>query len=110
MNIYSLYKKTHNITGLSYLGFTKQDPFAYKGSGTYWQSHIKKHGYDVTTKILFQTTSKDEIKEKGGEVQSFKSWCGGLVAPESDNNLWNYKFTWNPRNVVVAGQGGAGQS
>lgn len=65
MNIYSLYKKTHNITGLSYLGFTKQDPFAYKGSGTYWQSHIKKHGYDVTTKILFQTTSKDEIKEKG---------------------------------------------
>jgi saccharopine dehydrogenase-like NADP-dependent oxidoreductase len=37
----------------------------------------------------------------------FESFCGGLVAPESDNNLWNYKFTWNPRNVVLAGQGGA---
>jgi saccharopine dehydrogenase-like NADP-dependent oxidoreductase len=37
----------------------------------------------------------------------FESFTGGLVAPESDNNLWNYKFTWNPRNVVTAGQGGA---
>jgi saccharopine dehydrogenase-like NADP-dependent oxidoreductase len=37
----------------------------------------------------------------------FESFCGGLVAPESDTNLWNYKFTWNPRNVVLAGQGGA---
>lgn len=37
----------------------------------------------------------------------FESFTGGLVAPESDDNLWNYKFTWNPRNVVVAGQGGA---
>jgi len=36
----------------------------------------------------------------------FESFCGGLVAPENDNNLWNYKFTWNPRNVVLAGQGG----
>jgi len=36
----------------------------------------------------------------------FESFCGGLVAPEHDNNLWNYKFTWNPRNVVLAGQGG----
>ncbi len=48
-----------------------------------------------------------EIQNKGGIVTSFKSFCGGLIAPESDNNPWNYKFTWNPRNVVVAGQGGA---
>jgi saccharopine dehydrogenase-like NADP-dependent oxidoreductase len=46
----------------------------------------------------------DEIKVKGGELISFKSSTGGLVAPEFDNNPWNYKFTWNPRNVVVAGQ------
>jgi saccharopine dehydrogenase (NADP+, L-glutamate forming) len=46
----------------------------------------------------------DEIKAKGGEMISFKSSTGGLVAPEYDNNPWNYKFTWNPRNVVVAGQ------
>lgn len=49
----------------------------------------------------------DNIRAKGGKMILFESFTGGLVAPESDNNLWNYKFTWNPRNVVVAGQGGA---
>lgn len=49
----------------------------------------------------------DEIREKGGNMLLFESFCGGLVAPECDNNLWNYKFTWAPRNVVLAGQGGA---
>ncbi|WP_333875685.1 saccharopine dehydrogenase family protein [Flavobacterium sp.] len=49
----------------------------------------------------------DEIKAKGGKMILFESFCGGLVAPESDTNLWNYKFTWAPRNVVLAGQGGA---
>lgn len=49
----------------------------------------------------------DEITSKGGKMLLFESFCGGLVAPESDNNLWNYKFTWAPRNVVLAGQGGA---
>ena len=48
-----------------------------------------------------------EIKAKGGKMLLFESFCGGLVAPESDTNLWNYKFTWAPRNVVLAGQGGA---
>ncbi|MFA9193078.1 saccharopine dehydrogenase C-terminal domain-containing protein [Flavobacterium sp. FBOR7N2.3] len=48
----------------------------------------------------------DEIREKGGKMLLFESFCGGLVAPESDTNLWNYKFTWAPRNVVLAGQGG----
>ncbi len=48
-----------------------------------------------------------EIEDKGGKMILFESFCGGLVAPESDNNLWNYKFTWAPRNVVLAGQGGA---
>lgn len=51
----------------------------------------------------------DRIREKGGKMLLFESFCGGLVAPESDNNLWNYKFTWNPRNVVLAGQGGAAE-
>ena len=49
----------------------------------------------------------DAIKDKGGKMLLFESFCGGLVAPESDTNLWNYKFTWAPRNVVLAGQGGA---
>ncbi|MFK5972601.1 MAG: saccharopine dehydrogenase C-terminal domain-containing protein [Flavobacteriaceae bacterium] len=49
----------------------------------------------------------DRIRDKGGRMLLFESFTGGLVAPENDNNLWNYKFTWNPRNVVLAGQGGA---
>lgn len=51
----------------------------------------------------------DQIKEQGGKMHIFESFTGGLVAPESDDNPWNYKFTWNPRNVVLAGQGGAAQ-
>lgn len=51
----------------------------------------------------------DEIRAEGNEITCFESFTGGLVAPEFDNNPWNYKFTWNPRNVVLAGQGGAVQ-
>ncbi len=46
----------------------------------------------------------DKIREENGKLTTFKSSTGGLVAPEYDNNPWNYKFTWNPRNVVLAGQ------
>jgi len=48
-----------------------------------------------------------KIKEAGGHITSFKSHCGGLVAPESDTNPWHYKISWNPRNVVLAGKAGA---
>ncbi|MCF6306742.1 MAG: saccharopine dehydrogenase NADP-binding domain-containing protein [Flavobacteriaceae bacterium] len=51
----------------------------------------------------------DGIRDKGGKLLLFESFTGGLIAPESDDNLWNYKFTWNPRNVVLAGQGGAAE-
>jgi saccharopine dehydrogenase (NADP+, L-glutamate forming) len=47
------------------------------------------------------------IKEQGGTIRSFQSHCGGLVAPESDNNPWHYKISWNPRNIVMAGSAGA---
>lgn len=49
----------------------------------------------------------DRIRDNGGKMLLFESFCGGLIAPESDDNLWNYKFTWNPRNIVLAGQGGS---
>jgi saccharopine dehydrogenase (NAD+, L-glutamate forming) len=51
----------------------------------------------------------DRIRSQGGKMLLFESFTGGLVAPESDDNLWNYKFTWNPRNVVLAGQGGTAE-
>ena len=47
------------------------------------------------------------IQNKGGKITSFKSHCGGLIAPESDNNPWHYKISWNPRNIILAGKAGA---
>jgi len=49
----------------------------------------------------------DRIKAEGGELKKFESSTGGLVAPGYENNPWHYKFTWNPRNVVLAGSEGA---
>lgn len=61
-----LYIKTHNKTGLKYLGKTSaRDPSSYRGSGKRWLNHINTHGYDVTTEILVQTESEEELKEKG---------------------------------------------
>jgi saccharopine dehydrogenase-like NADP-dependent oxidoreductase len=51
----------------------------------------------------------NRIQKNGGKLLEFESNTGGLVAPKYDNNPWNYKFTWNPRNVVLAGQGSASQ-
>ncbi len=47
------------------------------------------------------------IQNKGGIITSFKSHCGGLIAPESDTNPWHYKISWNPRNIILAGKAGA---
>lgn len=60
-----LYVKTHNKTGLKYLGKTSKDPYKYLGSGLYWLRHLAKHGNDVSTEILLETEDKNEIKEKG---------------------------------------------
>lgn len=49
----------------------------------------------------------DEIRDNGGQITSFISHCGGLVAPESDDNPWHYKISWNPRNIIMAGKAGA---
>ena len=49
----------------------------------------------------------NRLKKEGAEITSFKSYTGGLIAPEYIDNPWGYKFTWNPRNVILAGQGTA---
>ncbi len=64
--MFYLYKKVHNITGLKYLGQTiRKDYDVYRGSGTRWTNHIKKHGYDVTTELLGLYTTKEELKDAG---------------------------------------------
>lgn len=65
MTIY-LYKKTHNVTGFKYLGKTvSKDPYSYTGSGVLWTRHLKKHGYDVTTEVLKECKTEQELIEWG---------------------------------------------
>ncbi|MBN8669735.1 MAG: saccharopine dehydrogenase NADP-binding domain-containing protein [Chitinophagales bacterium] len=47
------------------------------------------------------------IERVASSITSFKSYCGGLIAPSSDNNPWHYKFSWNPKNIITAGADGA---
>ncbi len=49
----------------------------------------------------------DRAKETGGKIEKFSSFCGGLPAPEANNNPWGYKFSWNPLGVLLAGENGA---
>lgn len=45
-----------------------------------------------------------EVEEKGGEITSFVSYCGGLPAPEANTNPFGYKFSWSPMGVLLAGK------
>ena len=65
MIIYTLYVKTHLKTGLKYLGYTKNNPYTYKGSGKHWRNHLKKHGNNVWTNIIFQSENKEDISSMG---------------------------------------------
>jgi len=64
-------------------------------------------GLDPGIDHMSLSATVDEIQEKGGKITALRSFTGGLVAPESDDNPWNYKFTWAPMNVILAGQGTA---
>ena len=92
MTIY-LYVKTHNKTGLKYLGQTSaKDPHKYSGSGVYWKLHLKKHGYDYTTEILKECQSKEELKNLGTYY----------------SNLWNVIESEEWANLKIE-QGDGGQ-
>lgn len=65
MTIYTLYVKTHEITGLKYLGQTTKNPETYKGSGIDWKKHLKDHGNYIITEILYQTDNRENMKELG---------------------------------------------
>ncbi len=68
---------------------------------------ISEMGLDPGIDHMSAMQMIDKIRANGGNLTSFKSFTGGLVAPGFDNNPWQYKLTWNPRNVVLAGQGTA---
>lgn len=110
-----LYIKTHNKTGLRYLGkTTNSDPYSYKGSGVRWLNHISKHGYDVTTEIIFESNNPHEIRAKGiyysnlYDVVKSKDWAnlkpetGDLKRKEEDIDF-SLVFKWwnNGDNQVL---------
>jgi saccharopine dehydrogenase-like NADP-dependent oxidoreductase len=98
-----IFKK--NMVTASYISDAMQSLDAeVKANGLIFMNEI---GLDPGVDHMSAMKVIDEIRAKGGKMLLFESFCGGLVAPESDTNLWNYKFTWAPRNVVLAGQGGA---
>lgn len=103
--MYYLYVKTHIRTNLKYLGYTKQDPYKYKGSGIRWTNHINKHGYDVWTNILFQSESKNEISIKGKEysllwnVVESDEWAN-LVIEQGEGGDTSNSIDYSKRNTI----------
>ncbi len=75
------------------------DDFAAKGA-----VFMGEMGLDPGIDHMSAMEKINEIKAEGGKITTFRSYTGGIIAEESDDNPWHYKFTWNPRNVVLAGQ------
>ena len=89
---YNLYLKTHRITGLKYLGYTKRDPMEYKGSGVQWKQHLDEHGDDVETVVLLTTENIDDIKNTGLYLSNLWSivdtdWFANLIPETGGSGL-----------------------
>ncbi|MDE3235453.1 MAG: saccharopine dehydrogenase NADP-binding domain-containing protein [Bacteroidota bacterium] len=91
-------------------------------TASYTDETIKKHATEIKEKELLFLYEMGldpgidhmsamqlihRIKREGGMITSFASHCGGLIAPESDDNPWHYKISWNPKNIILAGKAGA---
>lgn len=68
-------------------------------------SFMSEMGLDPGVEQMSMMQKVNQIKEKGGKISSLRTYSGGLIAPECDDNPWHYKFSWHPRNVILAGQG-----
>ena len=106
MTIY-LYKKTHNKTGLQYLGKTEKNPFTYCGSGTRWLTHLEKHGTDLHTEIIKECATKEEMTHWGSyysdlwNIVESDEWAN--LRPETgdggDTSKTENYLKWIPRMV-----------
>ena len=95
-----------NLVTPSYISPAMQDMAeAVKAKGLIFMNEM---GLDPGIDHMSAMQLLDHLKESGKKITSFRSHCGGLVALESDTNSWHYKFSWNPRNVILAGQGDGG--
>ena len=68
---------------------------------------LNECGLDPGLDHMSAKATIDSIEAEGGKVVGFESFTGGLIAPDCMDNPWGYKITWNPKNVALAGQGGA---
>lgn len=90
-----LYVKTHNVTGLKYLGKTKQNPYTYTGSGVRWKLHLEKHGVDISTVILLATEDTEELRSTGlffsriFDVVRSSDWANLTEESGSGGNTWD---------------------
>lgn len=101
----SCLKHKRNLVTASYLSEDmKKMNEEVKNAGLIFLNEV---GLDPGLDHLTAMKIIDRLKGNGYYIREFESFTGGLVAPEDDDNPWHYKFTWNPRNVVLAGQGGA---
>lgn len=132
MTIYYLCVKTHRITGLKYLCQTKsKNPHKYLGSGIYWRRHLEAHGPNITTNIIKECVSKEELSQWGKyysdlwNVVESKEWANlipesgsggraiwgeshGMKRPEvkakiSGENHYTKKEWYNPNNHPMKG-------
>jgi hypothetical protein len=107
MTIY-LYIKIHNQTNLKYLGKTKQNPHTYKGSGKRWKNHLRKHGNDVSTYVIKEFSSNEELKvyseqlSKQLNVVESNEWAN-LMLESGDGGPGLYNHEANKRNSVLGG-------
>ncbi|PIE87660.1 MAG: saccharopine dehydrogenase [Bacteroidetes bacterium] len=97
-------QKTHMVTASYVSQEMRSHDVAAKEAGI---ALLNELGVDPGIDHMSAMRVVDRIRERGGVLEGFYSSTGGLIAPESDSNPWDYKFTWNPRNVVLAGQGGS---
>jgi hypothetical protein len=87
MNIYYLYIKTHNITGLKYLGQTSSNnPYIYNGSGLDWKNHIKKFGNNISTEIIAECKSKSELNFLGRFYSNYYKVTSAV--DDYGNRIW----------------------
>lgn len=109
MMLYYLYVKTHNETGLKYLGKTKNpNPYKYPGSGKRWTYHLKKHGYNVDTVILKECASNEEVREWGlyysklWNVVEDTNWAN--IKPENGDGGIHSEETKHKISIANTGQ------
>ena len=86
MTIYTLYIKTHKITGLKYLGQTKKDPFKYLGSGKDWVHHLNENGIEHHTDILMKCQSKKELNVWGRYYSTYYNILNAM--DDYGNRIW----------------------